>query len=168
MTHDTDRNHFCRAGRRRTQRPSSPIMMGCDPDFDRSRFRSCAACLPPASMSSNWACPSPTRWRTAPPFRRASARCRRRQRHRAGHGPRLPPRRQRHAYRADGLLQPDLCPRGRRRRLLAEAAEAGVDRLIVVDLPPRKTANCACPPAAPASTSSAWRRPPMTAPAAGR
>ena len=40
-----------------------------------------------------------------------------------------------HADRSHGILQPDLCLRAVD-RFLAEAAEAGVDGLIVVDLPP--------------------------------
>ena len=45
-------------------------------------------------------------------------------------------------------------------RFLSDAAQAGVDGLIVVDLPLNTTKSCASPPPSTASISSAWLRPP--------
>ena len=44
-----------------------------------------------------------------------------------------------HAHRANGLLQPHICVSGR--PFLADAANAGVDGLIVVDMPPEEDAE---------------------------
>ena len=52
-------------------------------------------------------------------------------------------RRCRSPDRADGLLQPDL--QLRQRRFLADARAAGVDGLIVVDLPPEEDAELCLP-----------------------
>ena len=57
--------------------------------------------------------------------------------------PRIPQGRQRHADRADGLLQSDL--HLRRRQFLVDAKAAGVDGLIVVDLPPEEDEELCLP-----------------------
>ena len=56
---------------------------------------------------------------------------------------RVPRRRRRHADRADGLLQSDL--RLRRRTLPRRCEAAGVDGLIVVDLPPEEDEELCLP-----------------------
>ena len=61
----------------------------------------------------------------------------------AGAGARVPRNRRRHADRADGILQPDL--RLWRRRFLRDAKAAGVDGLIVVDLPPEEDEELCLP-----------------------
>jgi len=47
-------------------------------------------------------------------------------------------------------------------RFLAEAKAAGIDGLIIVDLPPSMTTNSVCRRCMPGSTSSVWRRRPPT------
>ncbi len=111
----------------------------------RSRSRdlagaACGPCRRPAPMSSSSACPSPIRWptgrRSRPPrcarsppgmtMKKTLALVRDFRRERCGD-----------ADRADGLLQSDLSLR-RGERFLADAKAAGVDGLIVVDLPPEE------------------------------
>ncbi len=79
----------------------------------------------------------------------------------AGDGARLPRRRRRDAGHPDGLSQPD--PRYGAERFCADAGAAGVDGLIVVDLP-REEADllAGARGEATGSTSSAWSRRPPT------
>ena len=67
--------------------------------------------------------------------------------------PRIPQDRQRHAHRADGLLQPDL-RLSRARAFLDDAVAAGVDGLIVVDVPPEADDELCLPAVERGSTSS--------------
>ena len=115
----------------------SYIMAG-DPDYDRSleivrgpagrgrRYHRTG----PALHRSHGRRPHDPACRPARPCQRPDARPD------PADGARLPRGRRHHADRADGLLQPDLF--ARRRPFLEDATEAGIDGLIIVDLPPEE------------------------------
>ena len=160
-----------------------------DPD-SRPRRRSCSACPKPAPTSSSSACPSPIRWPTAP--RSRPPRC-------ARSSPARPcsktlelvrafrKTRQRHADRADGLLQPHLrlparalprrcqggrrrwpdhrrpAARGRRRTVPAGDRSAGSTSSASPRRPPTPSACRRCC-ATPRASSTTCRSPALPAP----
>ena len=125
-----------------------------DPDYATSL--QILACRPRVLTSSNWACPSPTRWPTARRFSWPTSAPL------AAKQDLAKTLQMVREFRQDDQTTPIVLmgyfnPIHKMgvERFIAEAVEAGVDGLIVVDLPPEHNEDSATRPRPRASTSSA-------------